>query len=226
MEGKDIRKVMADTPDLVKSLGQRLAGIQAEIHSLDWQPLVVGTDLEISDDPAAYQVARWSQIVLDNAVAAEPMLAFAIDWLQQHKPENITPCLIHGDFKANNLLFDKRGHVAVIDWELAHIGDPYEDLAFTLLWTTRFDIVGGMLSPDQYLTCYSNASGKNIDYKRLHYWQVFSWLKLAGIFLKGYSENSSDKVEKPARIMLLRAIPWINYQLAKLLSNTTYGKAK
>ena len=112
----------------------------------------------------------------------------------------------------------------MIDWELAHVGDPYEDLAFTLLWTTRFDIVGGMLSREAYLHCYEKTTGQKVDPERLFYWQVFAWVKLAAIFLKGFCEDEANQSARPARIMLVRAIPWISVQLGKLFAEHHEGQ--
>lgn len=218
LDGKDVRKAMAANPDIAKNLGQRITAIQAAIHGLDWRQLVALSQLPVMPSPLGHQVHYWSAVVVDNLITPEPLLALAIEWLSNNIDECAQLALVHGDFKANNLLFASNNEVAVIDWELAHVGDPYEDLAFTLLWTTDHDLVGGMLSKDQYLACYTQASGEKIDDNRLFFWQVFALVKLAGIFLKGFAENNQGESQKPTRIMLVRAMPWINQQLAMLLA--------
>lgn len=223
LNGTDIRKVMAQYSGAVSSLGKTLTSIQASIHQLDWLPVVVNTKLAVNGSPIKYQVEKWCESVKENIVAPEPLLGFAVNWLRTNLPIDAPIALIHGDFKANNLLIDSDNRVAVIDWELAHIGDPYEDLAFTLLWTTPHDIVGGMLSRNDYLACYEKSSGQSIDQERLCYWQIFALVKLAAIFLKGFNEKNSNEIERPTRIMLLRAMPWINAQLGELLSEHYKG---
>ncbi|MCB1667386.1 MAG: phosphotransferase family protein [Porticoccaceae bacterium] len=224
LDGKDIRKEMAANPERAVSLGERLTDIQASVHAIDWKLLIAKTNLKLPENPAAYQVDLWTKTLTDNLIEPEPMLSYAASWLECHLPHDVPLAMIHGDFKANNLLFDSNGRIAVIDWELAHVGDPYEDLAFTLLWTTRFDIVGGMLSREAYLHCYEKTTGQKVDPERLFYWQVFAWVKLAAIFLKGFCEDEANQSARPARIMLVRAIPWISVQLGKLFAEHHEGQ--
>jgi aminoglycoside phosphotransferase (APT) family kinase protein len=224
LDGKDIRKEMAANPDRAVSLGGCLTEIQASIHAIEWQELIAKTNLILPENPAAYQVELWTKTLVDNLISPEPMLSYAVSWLLSHLPKNAPLAMVHGDFKANNLLFDSGGRIAVIDWELSHVGDPYEDLAFTLLWTTRFDIVGGMLSRDEYLSCYEKAVGQSVDPERLFYWQVFSLVKLAAIFLKGFREDEANQSARPARMMLVRAIPWVSAQLGSLFVEHDEGR--
>ena len=110
---------------------------------------------------------------------ARPVLAAALRWLQANEPEVERVGLVHGDFKTNNLMLTDAGRTTVLDWEMAHLGDPVEDLAWTLLWTTRFDLIGGLLSRDEYLNAYCEMSGTRFDAMRLFYWEVFARMKLA-----------------------------------------------
>lgn len=218
LQGRDIRKEMAKNSSAARQLGQRLTEIQARIHQIDWSSFVSAAGLSVTEKPVVHEVSSWCDLACRYQVTVEPMLRYAIDWLEAKVPESASVCLVHGDFKANNLLLDSNNRVAVIDWELAHIGDPYEDLAFTMLWTTEHDIVGGMLERSEYLSYYEKATGEPVDLERLRYWQVFSLVKLAAIFFKGYADDIIDQVERPSRLMLVKAMPWINYQLAFLFN--------
>ena len=147
----------------------------------------------------------------------QPLLSAAIDWLGAHAPDDSPCALVHGDFKANNLVFDASGRIAVIDWELSHIGDPLEDLAFTMLWTSQYDLVGGMLSEQDYIAAYEHASGSRVDRERLFFWRLFAQVKIAAIFLKGLSTATGDDFVRPSLVMLGRAMPWVEQRIAELL---------
>ena len=95
--------------------------------------------------------------------------------------------------------------------------DPLEDLAWTMLWRTPHDLVGGMLSPEDYLTAYEAAAGVRIDRDRLAYWQMFALMKLMAIFHKSMHLQGSASISRPSHIMLARAVPWLHRQMADRL---------
>jgi aminoglycoside phosphotransferase (APT) family kinase protein len=217
LSGMDIRKQMAQNNDGARALGLRLTAIQARIHRLDWQNTLGEVLPAPSPNAAAAEVLRWSKIATECSTELSPLLSAAINWLEAHAPDDSPFALVHGDFKANNLVFDPSGRVAVIDWELSHIGDPLEDLAFTMLWTSQYDLVGGMLSEADYLAAYEAASGSRVDSERLFFWRVFAQLKIAAIFLKGLRTDTVVSATRPSLVMLGRAMPWIEQRIAELL---------
>src|SRR5207237_1414852 len=72
----------------------------------------------------------WLETELDRIGEPHPALELGLRWLRAHEPSASPPCLVHGDFRLGNLLADEDGLVAVLDWELAHLGDPVEDLGW------------------------------------------------------------------------------------------------
>ena len=217
LSGMDIRKQMAQNKDGARALGLSLTAIQARIHGLDWRNVLGDVLPPPSTNAAVSEVSRWSRIATECSRQPQPLLSAAIDWLGAHAPDD-SPCtLVHGDFKANNLVFDSAGRVAVIDWELSHIGDPLEDLAFTMLWTSQYDLVGGMLSEEDYIAAYERASGSRVDRERLFFWRLFAQVKIAAIFLKGLRTETAEASIRPSLVMLGRAMPWIEQRIAQLL---------
>ena len=217
LSGTDIRKQMAQNKDGARELGLSLTAIQARIHGLDWRNVLGDVLSPPSTHAAASEVSRWGRIATEHLSKPQPLLFAAIDWLNAHAPDDSPCALVHGDFKANNLVFDSSGRVAVIDWELSHIGDPLEDLAFTMLWTSQYDLVGGMLSEKDYIAAYECASGSRVDRERLFFWQLFAQVKIAAIFLKGLRTDLAEASIRPSLVMLGRAMPWIEQRIAKLL---------
>ena len=202
--------------NVARELGLELTGILARIHQLDWRRVLDGGN-QTPRDAANNQVERWSAIALETQQAPSPLLSAAVEWLRANIPEPARCTLVHGDFKANNLVFDAAGRVAVIDWELSHLGDPLEDLAFTMLWTSKYDLVGGMLSAEEFIEAYEAASGTAVDRERLFFWQMFAQVKIAAIFLKGISHGSEGQFPRPSLIQLGRALPWIEQRISELL---------
>lgn len=210
--GEDVRKVVArgDHGFDARSLGEELVRIQAALHAVDWRSSLAGALPEPRDE-----VERWAAIVTEHGVDPEPLLQAAISWLHAHPPRPVEPRLVHADFKANNLLVSPDGRLTVIDWELAHAGDPVEDLAWTLLWETAADVVGGMLTREEYLTGYAAASGTEVDAEALFYWELFALVKLAGILLTGVRPGAANL---PTLQMLGRAIPHLEHRIAERLT--------
>ncbi len=113
---------------------------------------------------------------LDDLSTAYPALRYGIWWLSVNTPEDFPePKLVHGDFRLGNLLVDDGRLGAVVDWELAHAGDPMCDLAWMCLRTWRFghdDLeVGGFGLLDDLRSAYSDAGG-SWDARRFAWWTV------------------------------------------------------
>lgn len=113
-------------------------------------------------------------------VSADPHPAFeiAFRWLRRRVPESIDATLVHGDFRIGNLMIDEdRGLRAVLDWELAHVGDPLEDLGWACVRSWRFGrdelTCGGVGLRGDLVRAYERASGRHVDLEALRFWEVF-----------------------------------------------------
>ena len=152
---------------LVRELAEFLAGL----HAVD-PAEVPGTQ---SPDPMAiwdkYQRLDQRSAVFDRTH----------EWLLAHRPAHTADALIHGDLRMGNVIVDRDGLAAVIDWELIHRGDPHEDLAWLCLKAWRFGApleVGGLGTIDELIEAYEAAGGRPIDRDTLRWWLVaktFTW---------------------------------------------------
>jgi aminoglycoside phosphotransferase (APT) family kinase protein len=218
IEGLDIRKVLATTAVADRAaLGRALVKVQAQLHRT---PLnhELNTLFPARAWGAPAEVEQWAGVIERDRQGPQPILHAALQWLRAHPPECRARVLVHGDFKTNNLLFRADGTAVVIDWEMAHVGDPVEDLAWTLLWTTEFDLVGGLLSEAEYLQTYTAATSTEITPERLFFWKMFSLVKLAAIFVTGARQGANPKTPRPQLAMLGRAVPWLERKLAQRLA--------
>lgn len=113
---------------------------------------------------------------LDDVATPVPALRLGLNWLRRSPPEPpAQPAVVHGDFRNGNLLVSDDGLAAVLDWELAHLGDPMEDLAWLCLRTWRFGEdarpVGGFGELEVLRRAYQEAGGVWRD-DAFHWWTV------------------------------------------------------
>jgi aminoglycoside phosphotransferase (APT) family kinase protein len=121
---------------------------------------------------------------LDALGEVRPALEFGARWLHANRPASGTSVTVHGDFRTGNLLVGPDGLRAVLDWELAHAGDPAEDIGWLCAPAWRFGgtgDVGGFGMLDELLTAYTSAGGEPVDPARVHWWQVYATVKWATI---------------------------------------------
>jgi aminoglycoside phosphotransferase (APT) family kinase protein len=220
LSGGDLRKHLARQPLQPPAFALALVELQANIHGLDWRN-VAGTLLgEHGAQTVPRLIDQWTGTAEQMNPHPDPLLAAAIDWLRANVPSVESLSLLHGDYKANNIVACFPGGFAAIDWELSHIGDPLEDLAWTLLWRTPTDLVGGMMSPEAYLAAYQAATGTLIDSKRLAFWRLFVLVKLTAIFFRSMRLRGELGYVRPTHMLLGRAIPWIQKQMSERLARS------
>jgi aminoglycoside phosphotransferase (APT) family kinase protein len=115
------------------------------------------------------------------------------DWLQSHRPTAIQPGIIHGDYHIGNVIYDNNGSLAaIVDWEMATLGDPLVDLGRLLLswpdggdrkpFTTRVDPLDGFPTRESLVARYASRTGRDVS--SLPWFEVFACYKL-GIILEG-----------------------------------------
>ncbi len=151
------------------------AAILARVHALPVAKLPV-----LRAGQPHEELRRWQRTYRDNGIA-RPVFALALCWLVDHVPKPVTPALVHGDFRNGNLVVGPDGVRAVLDWELAHSGDPMEDLGWFCVNAWRFGQAdrpaGGFGSRQALFAAYEAAGGRPVDPARVRYWEVLGNLK-------------------------------------------------
>lgn len=188
-----------------KGLTAELGANLARIHAIK-------TDLpELKDrltrpeaglSPALAEIERLSTGYRQIAVEPHPVLDLADRWLRKIAPEPSRLMLCHGDYRVGNVMFDETGLVAVLDWELAHVGDPIEDLGWLCVKAWRFGndslAVGGVGTREELVAAYEGAGGVPVDRDALRFWEACGNFKLALVFItqaRAYLDGSHSTVE-------------------------------
>jgi aminoglycoside phosphotransferase (APT) family kinase protein len=112
-----------------------------------------------------------------------PALELALRRLRKERPtSDTTSTVVHGDFRTGNLLLDTGGLRAVLDWELAHSGDPLEDLGWFCVRAWRFGgsgRAGGFGSDTEFIDAYEQARGRTVDRDAVRWWEAVGTFKWA-----------------------------------------------
>ncbi|HKQ13628.1 MAG TPA: phosphotransferase family protein [Steroidobacteraceae bacterium] len=156
-------------------LASQLGTIAAAIHAVDLTRVIelplLDAERQMEHLHSQYQAQE----------TARPVFDLAFRWLREHLPPAVKPVLVHGDYRHGNLIIGAEGVQAVLDWELAHIGDPAEDLTWLCIPPWRFGEldkpVGGFGVREDLLAAYERASGRSIDPARLAWWDVLGSLR-------------------------------------------------
>ncbi len=152
-------------------LARQCGGILAALHRirLDVTPL---------DEPEPLDTWRET---LDTLGQPHPAFELAFRWLAENRPASTRRAVVHGDFRNGNFIVGPDGVRAILDWELAHIGDPIEDLGWLCVNAWRFGVrnkpVGGFGEYDELVTAYEGAGGGTVDRDALLWWETLGTLK-------------------------------------------------
>jgi aminoglycoside phosphotransferase (APT) family kinase protein len=167
------------------ALPGQLAAALARIHAMDVAAPALASlpGAPVGEPAAAAELARYEQIFRAIAPDPHPALELAFRWLAARVPGLGAACLVHGDFRVGNVIFGPEGLRAVLDWELAHRGDPMEDLGWLCVRSWRFGAddrpVGGLCSREAFFAAYVRAGGRPVDPVAVRWWEVCGNLKWA-----------------------------------------------
>jgi aminoglycoside phosphotransferase (APT) family kinase protein len=164
---------------------EQLAAIAARIHAVDCAGLDFLLAPETGTSPALAEVERYEQLYRAITPEPHPVFEVAFRWLHANLPEPGRSVLVHGDYRIGNVIFGAEGVRSILDWEIAHIGDPAEDLGWLCVRAWRFGSeagpVGGIGRREELLDAYRRAGGEMITPGRLRFWELFGNLKWAVI---------------------------------------------
>ena len=176
--GEAIGRRIVRNPELAearKRLPEELGTSLARIHEVT--PATAKLPLQLPvDGPAVTALGKLSKM-LAQLPGSYPAVEFGLSWLKARIPKAETCVLVHGDYRTGNFLVTPDGLAAILDWEFAHFGSPYEDLAWISVRDWRFGRlelpIGGFAKREPFYLAYEKASGRPVDLSQVLWWEVF-----------------------------------------------------
>jgi aminoglycoside phosphotransferase (APT) family kinase protein len=184
------------------ALAERKWTILGEIAKAS--PTALGLDKVM--DPVALtdcwsrELGYWEGVLDEDEAEPLPIIRAVIRWLRANPPPPPARIVVvHGDYRTGNFLFDTEGGIhGVLDWEMSHLGDPLEDLGWSLnpVWSFGRDLAGGLVPQDRAVAIWEKASGLKADPAALKWWTLFNcvkgqaiWISSARAFIDGGNQE-------------------------------------
>lgn len=227
-----VEQVSGDVTSFGKLVGGDDAGLRtaraeaavsliSKVHSLNWEE----QDFSFLGLPrsrtsfAEDQLKLWKSLYDQSKLEPAPIIADAFEWLKRNIPETTKLTLVHGDLKTDNFMYNDGAVRALLDWEMAEIGDPLSDLAWFCMKPWEVDgLSGGMIKQDDLIAGWQQKTGFDVDKDAYLFWQVFSCFKLLAIH-----SRMSHSLVTGANTAIMRVVgsylnPSIYKEICKLLN--------
>jgi aminoglycoside phosphotransferase (APT) family kinase protein len=199
-------KLLSEPPyvELLESIGEQKWRILGTIARTDVSTIGLAKTLEAPalEDCWRRELDFWEKVIDDDELTPQPIARAAIRRLRRNPPPP-PPRLsvVHGDYRTGNFLFDGTGRIrAVLDWEMCHLGDPLEDLAWALdplwSWPDR-ERPGKLLPRKRALALWEEASGMTVDARALGWWEIFASVKGLAIWISSGREFADGRNQDP-----------------------------
>jgi aminoglycoside phosphotransferase (APT) family kinase protein len=207
------RKILRDDEfstartNLVGQLGRAAA----QLHRIDTTSV---PGLTVEDQIHRYRVA------MDTVGEPHPVFEAAFRWLEQNKPASTGTSVVHGDFRLGNVMVNGNGLAAILDWELAHLGDPMEDLGWLCVRAWRFGgahPAAGLGSYEELFDAYEAESGIRPDFDVVRWWEILGTLKWGIICISQANTHLSGLVRSHELAAIGRRVCENEYDLIEML---------
>lgn len=191
------------------------------LHAIDWraQGLAFLGDPGTGDAAARRELARWQARIDASGLPTDPPLAEALAWLRAHVPSCDEVTLVHGDYRLGNFLVARDGGGArlagVLDWEMVHLGDPLEDVAWCTspMWRAGTPLAAGLVEPGDFAARYAAASGRTVDPGRLGFYDVLAIVKMIAIMMTGLRAYRDGRTTDPRMAIFDHQLPFLHLLL-------------
>ncbi len=215
-----------------EGLAYELIDAIARLGQVDWR----ARGLEGFGKPEGFherQVDRWLAHLAAFKFRELPGLDAAAHWLRAYKPKSYKPGIIHGDYQFANVMFHHGAPArmaAIVDWEMATIGDPLLDLGWVIMtWpnpnedrrTTGYVDYTGMPTREDLLQRYSTVSGLRVD--EIDYYVILARFKMAVVLEGGYARFVQGGADNPKMAMFGDVVLDMARKAAELARSTALG---
>lgn len=177
------------TGSRLESLGAQFADALGSLHAIDWSVsgLARGAVGMTPNNAAHLQIDVWEADYQRWALRPHPMMHKLLGWLRANAPTAPRLSIIHGDYRLGNFLEVSGTITAVLDWELVHIGDPHEDLAWMCLPQYRggTPLMSKLILREELYRRHEARTGHPVNPASMRYYTLFSLMKLAATHMAG-----------------------------------------
>jgi len=193
---RDFPQGVTLSEDEARALCTNALDVLIDLHQID----VDATPLASMNKGKGYverQISGWSKRFRDAHTEDIGDYETVMGWLAEHQPDDVASCLIHNDFRFDNMVLsreDPTTPVGLLDWEMATVGDPLMDLGGTMAyWVTDQDDeffrqfrrqpsnLPGMFSREEMVTRYCERMGFSVDAEQWLFYEVFGLFRLGVI---------------------------------------------
>ena len=210
IQGEIFRRDVPETltKEDISVMAHSLVSGLAQLHSVDASVL---NELNKGPGYVTRQVEGWSKRYRNALTDDVPDGEDVMNWLLSNKPDDVGSCIIHGDWRIDNMVFDlgQKKLVGVLDWELATVGDPLMDLGSALAyWIDKDDEpmfaslrrqpshLDGMPTRKEFIAKYLELSGRKCD--DFTFYEVFGLFRLTVIIQQIWARYKAGQTTNPA----------------------------
>jgi aminoglycoside phosphotransferase (APT) family kinase protein len=202
-------------------LAEGVIAALARLHAVDWRARGLGFlgDPGPGTGSARAELGRWRARIAASGLPMDPPLAEALAWLAAHVPSCDEVTLVHGDFRLGNFLVARDGPTprlsGVLDWEMVHLGDPLEDVAWCAspMWRAGTPLAAGLVEPAVLAARYAAATGRGVDPARLAFYDVLAIVKMIAIMMTGLRAYRDGRTTDPRMAIFDHQLPFLHLVL-------------
>ncbi|HEX6877541.1 MAG TPA: phosphotransferase family protein [Nocardioidaceae bacterium] len=220
--GRDLPPGLDPSPEQVRRLCLGVLDRLVELHSVDAEKAGLG-DLGKGQGYVGRQVLGWSERFRRARTDDVGDFETVMSWLEEHEPEDVGSCVVHNDYRFDNVVLDESLRVAaVLDWEMATLGDPLMDLGGALAYWVQADDdevfaqfrrqpthLPGMLTRDEVVAYYADRMGLAVTPEQWRFYEVFGLFRLAVIAQQIYYRYHHGQTTNEAFAIFLPAVRYL-----------------
>ncbi|MGN6577126.1 MAG: phosphotransferase family protein [Nocardioides sp.] len=231
----DLPAGMSLSPDQARTLCTNFLDVLVELHAVDPEAAGLG-DLGKGHGYVGRQVAGWSdrfrKARTDNVGDFEATMS----WLDANRPDDVATCVIHNDFRLDNVVLDPDDPLTVrgvLDWEMATLGDPFMDLGGAMAYWIQADDdehfrrfrrqpsdLPGMLTRWEMVEHYAARTGRSVTREQWMFYEVFGLFRLAVIAQQIYYRFHHGQTTNEAYAGFLPVVQYLDHRCAALIAAT------
>jgi aminoglycoside phosphotransferase (APT) family kinase protein len=186
------------------AIGEQFFSHLGKIAAADPMALAIAEAAEAPALDACWtrELDYWEGVIKADELHPQPIVHAAMRWLRRNPPPPAQKLVVvHGDYRTGNFLHDEKGKiVCLLDWEMAHLGDPHEDLGWATdpLWSYgETERVCGMLPLKEAFAIWERESGLKVDSKAFEWWSLFASVKGQAIWTSSAKEFRDGGLKDP-----------------------------